>query len=76
LSSNCLLCRFNLDVAQRIETPAYTTGICERICKACIFDETFGVKSAFNMEAFVAALHAVAMEFHLFVERRSGHWVK
>ena len=31
---------------------------------------------AFNAEVFVAAPHAVAMEFDLFGERRSGHWVK
>jgi hypothetical protein len=30
-----------------------------------------GVNSAFNAEAFVAAPHAVAMEFDLFGERRS-----
>src|SRR3989442_8677372 len=51
------------------------TGICQRICKAHIFDETFGVNSAFNAEVFVAAPHAVAMEFDLFGERRSSHWV-
>ena len=43
---------------------------------AHVFDETFGVKSAFNAEVFVAAPHAVAMEFDLFGERRSNHWVK
>ena len=42
------------------------TGICQRICKAHVFDETFGVNSAFNAEVFVAAPHAVAMEFDLF----------
>ena len=52
------------------------TGICQRICKAHVFDETFGVNSAFNAEVFVAAPHAVAMEFDLFGERRSSHWVK
>src|SRR2546427_9194610 len=52
------------------------TGICQRICKAHVFDETFGVNRAFNAEVFVAAPHAVAMEFDLFGERRSGHWVK
>ena len=46
------------------------------ICKAHIFDETFGVNRAFNAEVFVAAPHAVAMEFDLFGERRSSHWVK
>src|SRR6266536_3835276 len=50
------------------------TGICQRICKAHVFDETFGVNSAFNAEVFVAAPHAVAMEFDLFGERRSSHW--
>src|SRR3989441_4199490 len=49
------------------------TGICQRICKAHVFDETFGVNSAFNAEVFVAAPHPVAMEFDLFGERRSGH---
>ena len=44
--------------------------------KAHVFDETFGVNSAFNAEVFVAAPHAVAMEFDLFGERRSSHWVK
>src|ERR1700680_2728624 len=39
------------------------TGICQRICKAHVFDETFGAGSAFNAEVFVAAPHAVAMEF-------------
>jgi len=52
------------------------TGICQRICKAHVFDETFGVNSAFNAELFIAAPHAVAMEFDLFWERRSGHRVK
>jgi len=47
------------------------TGICQRICKAHIFDETFRVNGAFNAEVFVAAPHAVAMEFDLFGERRS-----
>ena len=42
------------------------TGICQRICKAHVFDETFGVNSAFNAELFVAPSHAVAMEFDLF----------
>jgi hypothetical protein len=51
-------------------------GICQRICKAHVFDETFGVNRAFNAEVFVAAPHAVAMEFDLFGERRSNHWVK
>src|SRR6058998_442207 len=49
------------------------TGICQRICKAHVFDETFGVKSAFNAEVFVAAPPAVAMDFDLFGERRRGH---
>ena len=31
---------------------------------------------AFNAEIFVATPHAVAMEFDLFGERRSGHWIK
>jgi len=48
----------------------------QRICKAHVFDETFGVNSAFNAEVFVAAPHAVAMEFDLFGERRSSHWLK
>src|SRR2546427_662939 len=52
------------------------TGIGQRICKAHVFDETFGVNSALNAEVFVAAPHAVAMEFDLFGERRSDHWVK
>src|SRR6266536_484440 len=49
------------------------TGICQRICKAHVFDETFGVNSTFNAEVFVAAPHAVAMCFDLFGERRSSH---
>jgi hypothetical protein len=40
-----------------------------------VFDETFGVNRAFNAEVFVAPPHAVAMEFDLFGERRSSHWV-
>jgi len=52
------------------------TGICQRIGKAHVVDEAFGVNSALNAEVFVAALHAVAMEFDLFGERRSSHWVK
>src|SRR5256714_13134135 len=48
---------------------ARATGICQRICKAHIFDETFGVNRVFNAEVFVAAPHAVAMEFDLFGER-------
>src|SRR6266700_1592319 len=52
------------------------TSVCQRICKAHVFDETFGVNSAFNAEVFVAAPHAVAMCFDLFGERRSSHWVK
>src|SRR5438309_1362808 len=47
------------------------TSICQRICKAHVFDETFGVNSAFNAEVFVAAPHPVAMELNLFGERRS-----
>src|SRR5258708_32577986 len=52
------------------------TGICQCICKAHVFDETFGVNSAFNAEVFVAPPHTGAMEFDLFGERRSSHWVK
>jgi hypothetical protein len=52
------------------------TGICQRICKAHVFDETFRINSAFNAKIFVAAPPAVAMEFDLFGERRSSHWVK
>src|SRR5436309_15779380 len=52
------------------------TAICQRICKAHIFDETFSVNSALNAEVFVAAPHAVAIELDLFGERRSCHWVK
>ena len=37
-------------------------SICQRICKAQIFDETLGVNRAFNSEVFVAAPHAVGME--------------
>src|SRR6266566_4672296 len=37
------------------------TSICQRICKANVFDETFGVNRAFNAKLFVAAPHAVAM---------------
>ena len=37
---------------------------------AFIFDETFGTGSAFNAEVFVAAPHAIAMEFDLFGEGR------
>ena len=44
--------------------------------KAHVFDETFGVNSAFNSEVFVAAPHAVPMQFDPFGERRSSHWVK
>src|SRR3989442_5015943 len=49
------------------------TGICQRICQAHVFDETFGVNSTFNAQVLVAAPHAVAMEFDLFGERRRGH---
>ncbi len=52
------------------------TGICQRICKPHVFDETFGVNRAFNAEVFVAPPHPVAMEFNLFGERRNGHRVK
>ena len=52
------------------------TGICQSICKTHVFDETFGVNRAFNAEVFVASPHAVAMEFNLFRERRSSHWVQ
>ena len=43
---------------------------------AHVFDETLGANRAFNAEVFVAPLHAVAMCFDLFGERRSDHWVK
>src|SRR5207249_11600720 len=52
------------------------TGVCQRICKAHVFDESFGVNRAFNAEVFVAAPHAVAMCFDLFRERRRAHWFK
>src|SRR2546430_7756794 len=52
------------------------TGICQRICKAHVFDETFGVNRAFNAEVFVAPPHAVAMCFDLFGKRRTRHRVK
>jgi hypothetical protein len=39
------------------------TGICQRICKAHVFDETFSVNSAFNAKVFVAAQPAAAMCF-------------
>src|SRR5437870_3783921 len=75
-----------LDIAREthIATTAYrdvqrwtcATGIGQRICKAHVFDETFGVNRAFNAEVFVAPPHAVAMEFDLFWERRSSHWLK
>ena len=55
---------------------ACATRICQRICKAHVFDETFGVNSAFNAEVFVAAPHAIAMEFDVIGERWSGHSVK
>src|SRR5436190_1227564 len=74
-----------LDVARQtnIAAAAYrdvqrwtgATRIGQRICKAHVFDETFGVNGAFNAEVFFAAPHAVAMEFDLFREKRS-HWVK
>src|SRR2546421_4794414 len=41
------------------------TSVCQRICKAHVFDESFRVNSAFNAEGFVAAPHTVAMEFNL-----------
>src|SRR5438552_15994818 len=75
-----------LDIARQTNIPPATyrdvqrwtsaTGICQRICKAHVFDETFGVNSALNAEVFVAPPHAVAMCFDLFGERRSSHWVK
>src|SRR5260370_20084867 len=75
-----------LDIAGQtnIATTAYrdvqrwtgATSICQRICKAHVFDETFSVNSAFNAEVFVAAPHAVAMEFDLFRERRNCHLVR
>src|SRR5438876_4542701 len=75
-----------LDIARQTNIPptAYrdvqrwtgTTSISQRICKAHVIDEAFGVNSAFNAEVFVAPPHAVAMEFDLFGERRSSHWVK
>src|SRR6266581_3394359 len=52
------------------------TGICQRICKTHVSDETFRVNRAFNAELFVAPPHAVAMCFNLFGERRSRQWVK
>jgi hypothetical protein len=52
-----------------VERQSAATCICQRICKAHIFDETFRVNSAFNAEVFAAALHAVAMQFDLFGER-------
>jgi hypothetical protein len=55
------------------ERRSCATGICQRICKAHVFDETFGVNSAFNAEVFVATPHAVAMKFDLFGERLSSH---
>ena len=39
--------------------------------KAQVFDETFRVNHAFNAQVFVAAPHAVAMEFDVIGERRS-----
>src|SRR6266404_3077013 len=75
-----------LDIARQTNIPPTThrdvqrrtgaTGICQRICKAHVFDETFSVNRAFNAEVFVAAPHAVAMEFDVIGERRSSHWVK
>src|SRR5882672_11006631 len=62
----------NRDVQRR----TCATSIYQRICKAHVVDETFGVNSAFNAEVFVAPPPEVAMEFDLFGERRSGHWVK
>src|SRR5260370_3097219 len=52
------------------------SSICQRICKAHVFDEAFGVNRAFDAEFFVAPPHAVTMKFDLFGERRSCHWVK
>jgi hypothetical protein len=40
-----------------------------------VLDETFRVNSAFNAKPFLAPPDPVAMEFDLFGERRSGHWV-
>src|SRR6266542_6894149 len=59
-----------------IQRRTCATGICQRICKAHVSDETFGVNSTFNAEVFVAAPHAVAMCFDLFGKKRSSHWVK
>jgi hypothetical protein len=42
------------------------TSICQRICIAYVFDETFGVNSPFNADVFVSPPHAVAMKFALF----------
>ena len=50
-------------------------GHLQRICKAHLFDETFRVNSALNAEVFVAAPHAVAMEFDLFWGRRISHGI-
>src|SRR5207253_3587105 len=44
-----------------VERRTTATSICQRICKAHVFDETFGVNRAFNAEVFVAAPHAIAM---------------
>ena len=52
------------------------TSICQRVCKAHVFNKTFGVKRALNAELFVATPHTVAMQFDLFGEGRVGHWVK
>jgi len=41
------------------------TGICQRTCKAHIFDKRLGVNNALNAEAFVAPPHAIATEFDL-----------
>ena len=51
------------------------TSICQRICKADVFDER-SASIALNVKVFVAPPHAVAMEFNLFGERRSGQWLK
>jgi hypothetical protein len=59
-----------------VERWTCAASICQHICKGHLFDETFGVNRAFNAELSIAALHAIAMEFDLFGERRSGHWIK
>src|SRR5690348_16227856 len=51
------------------------TSICQRISKADVFYETFGVNCRFNAELFLAPPQTVAMCFDLFGQRRSSHWV-